>query len=224
MLAWGEELVPLVDGGEVWSVHDGVFLHQAQPAAVGGGVEVGIGGQRLPRDAEGAVAILELPDMTSQTGVNPFSTVFEAGLVVPVPHFEGVGREADVRGVRLALLLHLGLVQDVGVLAPCPLDWTVDRAPPAVAVAVLGQLALEHLVLAEYLVVVGGDNLGEVGLGPVRELDRVPVEGRVCIRYPSPVALVKFHCQRDDELKDVELFVFLIHKYNVRFEACHGQD
>ena len=33
MLAWGEELVPLVDGGEVRSVHDGVFLHQAQPAA-----------------------------------------------------------------------------------------------------------------------------------------------------------------------------------------------
>ena len=97
MLAWGEELVPLVDGGEVWSVHDGVFLHQAQPAAVGGGVEVGIGGQRLPRDAEGAVAILELPDMTSQTGVNPFGTIFEAGLVVSVPHFEAVGCEADVR-------------------------------------------------------------------------------------------------------------------------------
>ena len=90
MLAWGEELVPLVDGGEVCSVHDGVFLHQAQPAAVGGGVEVGIGGQRLPRDVEGAVGILELPDMTSQTGVNPFGTIFEAGLVVPVPHLEGV--------------------------------------------------------------------------------------------------------------------------------------
>ena len=38
MLARCEELVPLVDGGEVRSVHDGVFLHQAQPAAVGGGV------------------------------------------------------------------------------------------------------------------------------------------------------------------------------------------
>ena len=58
MLAWGEELVPLVDGGEVWSVHDGVFLHQAQPAAVGGGVEVGVGGQRLPGDGEGTVDIL----------------------------------------------------------------------------------------------------------------------------------------------------------------------
>ena len=30
MLALGEELVPLVDGGGVRSVHDGVFLHQAQ--------------------------------------------------------------------------------------------------------------------------------------------------------------------------------------------------
>ena len=126
MLARCKELIPLVDGGDVRSVHDDVFLHQAQPAAVGGGVEVGVGGQRLPRDVEGAVGILELPDMTSQTGVNPFGTVFEAGLVVPVPHFEGVGCEADVRGVWLALLLHLGLIQDVGVLAPCPLDRTVD--------------------------------------------------------------------------------------------------
>ena len=58
MLALGEELVPLVDGGEVWSVHDGVLLHQAQPAAVGGGVEVGVGGQRLPGDGEGTVGIL----------------------------------------------------------------------------------------------------------------------------------------------------------------------
>ena len=167
MLARCKELIPLVDGGDVRSVHDGVFFHQAQPAAVGGGVEDGVGGQRLPRDVEGAVAILELPDMTSQTGVNPFGTVFEAGLVVSVPHFEAVGCEADIRGVRLALLLHLGLVQDVGVLAPRPLDRTVDRAAPAVAVAVLGQLALEHLVLAKYLVVVGGDYLSKVGHGPV---------------------------------------------------------
>ena len=60
--------------------------------------------------------------MTRQTGVDPFGTVFEAGLMVAVPHFEGVGSEADVGGVRLALLLHLGLVQNVGVLAPRPLD------------------------------------------------------------------------------------------------------
>ena len=103
MLARCEELIPLVDGGDVRSVHDGVFFHQAQPAAVGGGVEDGVGGQRLPRDVEGAVAILELPDMTSQTGVNPFGTVFEAGLVVPVPHFEGVGCEADVLSIDTVL-------------------------------------------------------------------------------------------------------------------------
>ena len=32
------ELVMLVDGGELRLVHDGEFLHQAQPAAVRGGV------------------------------------------------------------------------------------------------------------------------------------------------------------------------------------------
>ena len=118
MLARCEELVPLVDGGEVRSVHDGVFLHQAQPAAVGGGVEVGIGGQRLPRDAEGAVAILELPDMTSQTGVNPFGTVFEAGLVVPVPHFEGVGCQADVCW-KIYILEYIYKFQTMNISPPC---------------------------------------------------------------------------------------------------------
>ena len=49
MLARCKELIPLVDGGDVRSVHDGVFFHQAQPAAVGGGVEDGVGGQRLYR-------------------------------------------------------------------------------------------------------------------------------------------------------------------------------
>ena len=130
MLARCEELIPLVDGGDVRSVHDGVLLHQAQPAAVGGGVVVGVGCQHLPRDVEVVVAILEAPDMASQTCVDPFGTVFEAGLMVAVPHFEGVRCEADVGGVGLALLLHLGLVQDVGVLAPCSLHRTVDRAPP----------------------------------------------------------------------------------------------
>ena len=85
MLAWGEELVPLVDGGQVWSVHDGVFLHQAQPAAVavGGGVEVGVGGQRVPRDGEGTVGILQSPDMPGEAGVDPLGAVLEGGLVVP---------------------------------------------------------------------------------------------------------------------------------------------
>ena len=114
MLAWGEELVPLVDGGEVWSVHDGVFLHQAQPAAVGGGVEVGVGGQRLPGDGEGTVGILEPPDMPCEAGVDPLGAVLEGGLVVAIPHLEGVGGEAHVAGIRFALLLHPGVVQEDG--------------------------------------------------------------------------------------------------------------
>ena len=89
---------------ELRLAHYGELFHEA---AVGEGVVVGVGGQGLPLDVERVVAILEAPDMTSQTGVDPFGTVFEAGLVVTVPHLEGVGSEADVRGVRLALLLHL---------------------------------------------------------------------------------------------------------------------
>ena len=54
-----KELVPLVDGGELRLAHDGELLHEAEPAAVGGGVVVGVGGQGLPRDVERKVAILE---------------------------------------------------------------------------------------------------------------------------------------------------------------------
>ena len=36
-----EELVPLIDGGELRLAHDGELFHEAEPAAVGGGVEVG---------------------------------------------------------------------------------------------------------------------------------------------------------------------------------------
>ena len=168
MLARCEELIPLVDGGDVRSVHDDVFLHQAQPAAVGGGVEVGVGGQRRPRDVEGTVGILESPDMPSEAGVDPLGAVLEGGFVVAVPHLECVGGEAHVTGVRFALLLHLGMVQDVGVQAPRPLHGTVFLPTSTVAVAVSGQLALEGLVLAEHLVVVGGDDLPHVGHGPVR--------------------------------------------------------
>ena len=69
-----KELVPLVDGGELRLAHDDELLHEAEPAAVGGGVVVGVGCQRLPRDVEVVVAILEAPDVTSQTGVDPFGT------------------------------------------------------------------------------------------------------------------------------------------------------
>ena len=168
MLARCKELIPLVDGGDVRSVHDGVLLHQAQPAAVGGGVEVRVGGQRRPRDVEGTVGILESPDMPSEAGVDPLGAVLEGGFVVSVPHLECVGGEADVTDVRFALLLHLGMIQDVGVQAPRPLHGTVFLPTSTVAVAVSGQLALEGLVLAEHLVVVGSDDLCHVRHGPVR--------------------------------------------------------
>ena len=45
MEAGCEELVPLVDGGEFRLTHDGKFLHEAEPAAVGGRVLVGVVGQ-----------------------------------------------------------------------------------------------------------------------------------------------------------------------------------
>ena len=47
-------------------------------------------------------------------------------------------------------------------------------------------------------------------------------KGCVFLRF-LPVALVNVHRQRDGELKDVELFVCLIHNHNVRFEVCHAQ-
>ena len=70
MEAGCEELVPLIDGGELRLAHDGELFHEAEPAAVGGGVVVGVGGQGPPLDVERVVAILEAPDMTSQTGVD----------------------------------------------------------------------------------------------------------------------------------------------------------
>ena len=99
MEALCEELLPLVDDGELHLIQDGLFLHQAQPAAVGGGVEVRVGGQRRPRDVEGMVGILESPDMPSEAGVDPLGAVLEGGFVVAVPHLECVGGEAHVTGV-----------------------------------------------------------------------------------------------------------------------------
>ena len=52
---------------ELRLAHYGELFHEA---AVGGGVVVGVGGQGLPLDVERVVAILEAPDMTSQTGVD----------------------------------------------------------------------------------------------------------------------------------------------------------
>ena len=50
--------------------------------------------------------------MPSEAGVDPLGAVLEGGLVVSIPHLEGVG------GIWFAHLLHLGMVQDVGVQAP----------------------------------------------------------------------------------------------------------
>ena len=87
-------------------------------AAVGGGVVVGVGGQGPPLDVERVVAILEAPDMTSQTGVDPFGTVFEAGLVVPVPHLEGVGCQADVCW-KIYFLEYIYKFQTMNISPPC---------------------------------------------------------------------------------------------------------
>ena len=45
MEAGCEELVPLIDVGELWLAHDGELFHEAEPAAVGGRVVVGVVGQ-----------------------------------------------------------------------------------------------------------------------------------------------------------------------------------
>ena len=45
MEAGCEELVPLIDGGELRLAHNSELFHEAEPAAVGGGVVVGVVGQ-----------------------------------------------------------------------------------------------------------------------------------------------------------------------------------
>ena len=45
MPAGCEELVPLVDGGELRLEHNSELFHEAERAAVGGGVVVGVVGQ-----------------------------------------------------------------------------------------------------------------------------------------------------------------------------------
>ena len=73
-----EELVPLVDGGELRLVHDRVLFHQAQSAWVGGGVEGGEGGEGPPLDGVVPVLVLQAPDVTRKAGVAPFARMAEA--------------------------------------------------------------------------------------------------------------------------------------------------
>ena len=51
MEAGGVELGPLVEGGELGLVHDGVFFTQTQPAGIGGGIVSGVLLQDPPLEA-----------------------------------------------------------------------------------------------------------------------------------------------------------------------------
>ena len=173
------ELVMLVDAGELRLVHDGVLLNEAEPAGVGGGVVGGQGGEGPPLDLKGSPLVLQAPDVPSQAGVAPFARVAEGMGVVPISDLPRGGRYAGVGGVRLARFDHSGLVQEVGVLAHCPLHRAALVPSSAVAVGVSGQLLLKPLVLTEHLVVVGCNDLCKVGHGPIGELHCVAVEGAV---------------------------------------------
>ena len=73
------------------------------------------------------VAILLASDKSSKAAVDPLCAVLEVGLVVAITQLECVGGEAS--GLWLALFLHLGVVHDVGVQAPRPLQLTVKNRP-----------------------------------------------------------------------------------------------
>ena len=112
-------------------------------------------------------------------GVAPFARVAEGMGMLPISDLPRGGRYAGVGGVRLARFDHSGLVQEVGVLAHCPLHRAALVPSSAVAVGVSGQLLLKPLVLTEHLVVVGCNDLCKVGHGPIGELHCVAVEGAV---------------------------------------------
>ena len=135
--ASGEELVPAVDRGLLWHVHQDVLLLQAQPTAVGAGLESLVSGQDPPLDLRLQPLILQGPDVPRQLGVDPLVGVLEAGLVVPVSQLPGAGSYPDVLSGRLALGRHLRLVHDPAVLAPPPLHHTDCILPLAVAVLLL---------------------------------------------------------------------------------------
>ena len=71
MPAGREELVPLVDGGELRPVHDSKLLGEAQPTRVGGGVVGRQVGQDIPRDREASPLVLEAPHVARQAAVDP---------------------------------------------------------------------------------------------------------------------------------------------------------
>ena len=102
MPAGREELVPLVDGGELWPVHDRKLLGEAQPARVGGGVKGGQVGEDPPGDGVGSPLVLEAPYVAHQAGVDPLLRVAEAGLVIAISGFPRGSSYAGVGGIWLA--------------------------------------------------------------------------------------------------------------------------
>ena len=58
--AWGVELVPFVDGGQLGLEHDGVLFRQTEPAGVVGGVVGGVLLEDLPLDLEVPPLVFQL--------------------------------------------------------------------------------------------------------------------------------------------------------------------
>ena len=112
------ELVPLVDGGQLRLEHDGVFFGKAKATGIGGGVVGGVLLDDLPPDAVLPPLVLQLPHVARQGGGNPLVAVLHVGLVAAVSLLPGGLGDAHVQLVRLAVLLHDGLVLDLVVEAP----------------------------------------------------------------------------------------------------------
>ena len=60
------ELVPLIQGGQLWLEHDRIFLGQTEATGVVGGVEGGVLLQDLPPDVELPPLVLQFPHVASQ--------------------------------------------------------------------------------------------------------------------------------------------------------------
>ena len=158
-------------------MHNLDLLHQAESAPLGGGGEGPGGGDGLPLDCVGHPLVLQLPDVSCQSGSHPLSTVPESVRVVVVSGLPvGLG-QPDVGLVHLAHCRHRGLVDGVGVEAPGPLHGAVLRPTSAVAVAV--ERSLNWEVVVDHLHVVPRYDLAQIGHRPVGQLDGVTVEDTV---------------------------------------------
>ena len=97
--------------------------------------------------------------------------------MVVVTELPGGGRHANVPLLGLANGCDVGLVDDVAVLTPGSIHWAFVSPTTAVAVGVEGSLLGEGV--GHHLGIVPTDDFGQVGHGPVTELDRVPIEDTV---------------------------------------------